>query len=179
MCTLSNPPSPAPSPPHAHSPLLTSRPVQVGSSLSGSKVTAISHGVGGIINPVTVSGMIVAAGATGGPVISSAYPEWIAEYMLNASVFPLPVSFSNLLSHLFPATVQAYYDQHLESFFAGNQAHLRAWKRDLPNVLIAPIIFAVDLLCAAGFVLYALASPKALAALAAVAVVARARRAKA
>ena len=72
--------------------------------------------------------------------------------------------------------MQAYYDQHLESFFAGNQAHLRAWKRDLPNVLIAPIIFAVDLLCAAGFVLYALASPKALAALAAVAVVARNRR---
>ena len=155
------------------------RTVKVGSSLSGSIVTAVSQGFGGIINPVTTNGMIVAAGPTGKPVVSSAYPEWIAEYMLNVSVFPLPVSFSSLLSYLFPATVQAYYDQHLESFFAGNQAHLRAWKRDLPNVLIAPIIFAVDLLCAAGFVLYALASPKALAALAAVAVVARARRAKA
>ena len=155
------------------------RTVKVGSSLSGSIVTAVSQGFGGIINPVTTNGMIVAAGPTGKPVVSSAYPEWIAEYMLNASVFPLPVSFSSLLSYLFPATAQAYYDQHLESFFAGNQAHLRAWKRDLPNVLIAPIIFAVDLLCAAGFVLYALASPKALAALAAVAVVARARRAKA
>ena len=155
------------------------RTVKVGSSLSGSIVTAVSQGFGGIINPVTTNGMIVAAGPTGKPVVSSAYPEWIASYMLNVAVFPLPVSFSNLLSYLFPATVQAYYDQHLESFFAGNQAHLRAWKRDLPNVLIAPIIFAVDLLCAAGFVLYALASPKALAALAAVAVVARARRAKA
>ena len=155
------------------------RTVKVGSSLSGSIVTAVSQGFGGIINPVTTNGMIVAAGPTGKPVVSSAYPEWIAEYMLNVSVFPLPVSFSSLLSYLFPATVQAYYDQHLESVFAGNQAHLRAWKRDLPNVLIAPIIFAVDLLCAAGFVLYALASPKALAALAAVAVVARARRAKA
>ena len=155
------------------------RTVKVGSSLSGSIVTAVSQGFGGIINPVTTNGMIVAAGPTGKPVVSAAYPEWIASYMLNVAVFPLPVSFSNLLSYLFPATVQAYYDQHLESFFAGNQAHLRAWKRDLPNVLIAPIIFAVDLLCAAGFVLYALASPKALAALAAVAVVARARRAKA
>ena len=29
---------------------------QVGSSLSGSKVTTISHGVSGVINPVTVSG---------------------------------------------------------------------------------------------------------------------------
>ena len=55
---------------------------QVGSSLSGSKVTTISHGVSGVINPVTVSGMIVAAGATGRPVVSSAYPEWIAQYML-------------------------------------------------------------------------------------------------
>ena len=155
------------------------RTVKVGSSLSGSIVTAVSQGFGGIINPVTTNGMIVAAGPTGKPVVSTAYPEWIASYMLNVAVFPLPVSFSSLLSYLFPATVQAYYDQHLESFFAGNQAHLRAWKRDLPNVLIAPIIFAVDLLCAAGFVLYALASPKALAALAAVAVVARARRAKA
>ena len=155
------------------------RTVKVGSSLSGSIVTAVSQGFGGIINPVTTNGMIVAAGPTGKPVVSSAYTEWVASYMLNVAVFPLPVSFSNLLSYLFPATVQAYYDQHLESFFAGNQAHLRLWKRDLPNVLIAPIIFAVDLLCAAGFVLYALASPKALAALAAVAVVGRARRAKA
>ena len=116
MCTLSNPPSPTPSPPHAHSPPLTSRPVQVGSSLSGSKVTAISHGVGGIINPVTVSGMIVAAGATGGPVISSAYPEWIAEYMLeqNNGYYPLPVSMSSMLAYLFPATVQAYWDEVLE-----------------------------------------------------------------
>ena len=155
------------------------RTVKVGSSLSGSIVTAVSQGFGGIINPVTTNGMIVAAGPTGKPVVASGLPEWIASYMLNVAVFPLPVSFSSLLSYLFPATVQAYYDQHLESFFAGNQAHLRLWKRDLPNVLIAPIIFAVDLLCAAGFVLYALASPKALAALAAVAVVARARRAKA
>jgi len=65
--------------------------VKVGSSLSGSKVTAISHGVSGVINPVTVSGMIVAAGATGRPVVSSAYPEWLAQYMLEQN-YPLPVS---------------------------------------------------------------------------------------
>ena len=86
------------------------RTVKVGSSLSGSIVTAVSQGFGGIVNPLTTNGMIVAAGPTGKPVVSSAYPEWIAEYMLNVSVFPLPVSFSNLLSYLFPATVQAYYD---------------------------------------------------------------------
>ena len=155
------------------------RTVQVGSSLSGSTVTAVSHGFAGVVNPLTTNGMIVAAGPTGKPVVSSAYPEWIASYMLNVAVFPLPVSFSNLMSYLFPATVQAYYDRYLEGAFAANQSHLRKWKRGLPTVLVAPIIVALDLLCAAGFVLYALASPKALAALAAVAVVARARRAKA
>ena len=99
--------------------------------------------------------------------------------MLNVAVFPLPISLSNLLTYLFPTTAQAYYDKHLEAAFADHQSHLRKWKRDLPTVLIAPLIAAVDLLCAVGFVLYALASPKVLAALAAVAVVARARRAKA
>ena len=155
------------------------RTVQVGSSLSGSTVTAVSQGFAGVVNPLTTNGMIVAAGPTGKPVVSSAYPEWIASYMLDVSVFPLPVSASNLLSYLFPASVQAFYDAHLEGAFAANQARLGAWKRGLPTALVAPVILALDVLCAAGFVLYMLASPKALAALAAVAIVARARRAKA
>jgi hypothetical protein len=155
------------------------RTVKVGSSLSGSNVTAVSQGFGGIVNPLTTNGMIVAAGPTGKPVVASAYPEWIASYMLDVAVFPLPVSVSNLLSYLFPANVQAFYDQYLEGSFSANQSHLRKWKLGLPTLLVAPIILALDLLCAAGFVLYALASPKALAALAAVAVVACARRAKA
>jgi hypothetical protein len=155
------------------------RTVKVGSSLSGSNVTAVSQGFGGIVNPLTTNGMIVAAGPTGKPVVASAYPEWIASYMLDVAVFPLPVSVSNLLSYLFPANVQAFYDQYLEGSFSANQSHLRKWKLGLPTLLFAPIILALDLLCAAGFVLYALASPKALAALAAVAVVACARRAKA
>ena len=104
----------------------------MGSSLSGSIVTAVSQGFGGIINPLTTNGMIVAAGPTGKPVAASAYPAWIASYMLNVAVFPLPVSFSNLLSYLFPATVQAYYDRYLEGAFAANQSHLRKWKLGLP-----------------------------------------------
>ena len=158
--------------------LSPSRPVQVGSSLSGSKVTAISHGVAGVINPVTVSGMIVAAGATGGPVVSSAYPEWIATYMLeqNNGYYPLPVSMSNALAYLFPATAQAYWDEVLEHAFAANQARLGSAKLGLPTALVAPIMFVLDLLCSAGLVLFALANAKVLAALTAVAVVARARR---
>jgi len=154
------------------------RTVKVGSSLSGSSVTAISHGFAGVINPVTVSGMIVAAGATGRPVVSSAYPEWIAEYMLesNNGYYPLPISMANLLSYLFPVTAQAYWDEVLEHAFAANQQRLGSWKLSLPTALVAPIIFVLDLLCSAGLVLFALANAKVLAALTAVAVVARARR---
>jgi len=148
--------------------------VKVGSSLSGSKVTAISHGVGGIINPVTVSGMIVAAGATGGPVISSAYPEWIAEYMLeqNNGYYPLPVSMSSMLAYFFPATVQAYWDEVLEHAFAANQKALNA----IPTPFVAPIMFVLDLVCSAGLLLFALANAKVIATLVAVVAVARARR---
>ena len=152
---------------------------QVGSSLSGFKVTAISHGFAGIINPVTVSGTIVAAGATGRPVVASAYPEWIAQYMLeqNNGYYPLPVSMANLLAYLFPATAQAYWDEVLEHVFAANQARLGSVKINLPTALVAPIMLVLDLLCSAGLVLYALANAKVLAAFAAVAAVARARRA--
>jgi len=155
------------------------RNVKVGSSLSGSKVTAISHGVGGIINPLTVSGMIAAAGATGRPVASSTYPEWIAQYMLeeNNGYYPLPVSISNMLAYIFPKTVQDYYDEVLEHAFAANQQRLSSMKLTLPTVLVAPIMFVLDVLCSAGLVLFALANAKVLAALAAVTVVARAHTA--
>ena len=92
---------------------------------------------------MTVSGMIIAAGATGGPVISSAYPEWIAEYMLeqNNGYYPLPVSMSSMLAYLFPATVQAYWDEVLEHAFAANQKALNA----IPTPFVAPIMFVLDL----------------------------------
>ena len=127
---------------------------------------------------MTVSGMIVAAGATGRPVVSSAYPEWIAQYMLeqNNGYYPLPVSMSNMLAYLFPATAQAYWDEVLEHAFAANQQRLGSAKLGLPTALVAPIMFVLDLLCSAGLLLFALANAKVIAALAAVAVVARARR---
>ena len=122
--------------------------------------------------------MIVAAGATGRPVVSSAYPEWIAQYMLeqNNGYYPLPVSMSNMLAYLFPATAQAYWDEVLEHAFAANQQRLGSAKLGLPTALVAPIMFVLNLLCSAGLLLFALANAKVIAALAAVAVVARARR---
>ena len=146
----------------------------MGSSLSGSIVTAVSQGFGGIINPVTTNGMIVAAGPTGKPVVSSAYPEWIAEYMLeqNNGYYPLPVSMSSMLAYLFPATVQAYWDEVLEHAFAANQKALNA----IPTPFVAPIMFVLDLVCSAGLLLFALANAKVIATLVAVGAVARARR---
>ena len=150
------------------------RTVKVGSSLSGSIVTAVSQGFGGIINPVTTNGMIVAAGPTGKPVVSSAYPEWIAEYMLeqNNGYYPLPVSMSSMLAYFFPATVQAYWDEVLEHAFAANQKALNA----IPTPFVAPIMFVLDLVCSAGLLLFALANAKVIATLVAVVAVARARR---
>ena len=114
------------------------------------------------------------AGATGGPVISSAYPEWIAEYMLeqNNGYYPLPVSMSSMLAYLFPATVQAYWDEVLEHAFAANQKALNA----IPTPFVAPIMFVLDLVCSAGLLLFALANAKVIATLVAVVAVARARR---
>ena len=111
---------------------------------------------------MTVSGMIVAAGATGHPVVSSTYPEWIAQYMLeqNNGYYPLPVSMSNMLAYLFPATAQAYWDEVLEHAFAANQARLGSAKLGLPTALVAPIMFVLDLLCSAGLVLFGWPTPR-------------------
>ena len=152
----------------------------MGSSLSGSTVTAVSRGVASIVNPLTTNGLIVAAGPTGRPVVASTYPEWIAGYMLNVAVFPLPVSFSNLLAYLFPVNMQAFYDEILEGAFearveaAFSQASLGLGARSLG--LSTVLVVVVDALCATGFVLYALASGKAFAALLGVGAVAWARR---
>jgi len=123
--------------------------------------------------------MIVAAGATGRPIVSSAYPEWIAQYMLeqNNGYYPLPVSMSNMLAYLFPATAQAYWDEVLEHAFAANQQRLGSAKLGLPSALVAPTMFVLDLLCSAGLVLFGfVANAKVIAALGAVAVAANARR---
>ena len=76
-----------------------------------------------MINPLTTSGKIL----TQGGVLASTYPEWIASYML-ASSMPLPLSLSNLLSHIFPTTTQAFYDGLVEPLFpaAGNSHYSRA-----------------------------------------------------
>ena len=70
-------------------------------------VRRVDYGhVDGIVNPITSTGTVLAAGPTGPPVLASVYAEWIAKYMLGVTVYPLPASLSNGLSAFFPAHVQ-------------------------------------------------------------------------
>merc|ERR1719453_2376986 len=74
----------------AHAP---ARLAAVGSVLSsGRKVTAITRGQQGIVNPITVAGTILAAGPKGEPVVAATAPEWSADVLLSATVPLLRVS---------------------------------------------------------------------------------------
>jgi hypothetical protein len=146
------------------------REAMVGSKLSGAaKVLSVSHKQGAVINPLTSSGKIL----TPGGILASTYPEWIAEYMLNSYLFPLPLSLSNVLSFIFPEAAQMFYDQLVESFVtAHHPMHLKAI---LPAPLIPVAFLLGDLAVAAGFVSFFLASPVALVAATAI-VVSKARK---
>ena len=65
----------------------------------------------------------------------STYPEWIAQYMLeqNNGYYPLPVSISNVLAYLFPATAQAYWDEVLEHAFAAKLDNIKKYPQKHPQ----------------------------------------------
>jgi len=147
---------------------VAAREARPGTRLGQSEVHRVTESYGGIINPLTASGKILAQGG----VLASTYPEWIADYMLSTYV-PLPISISNLLSYLFPATTQAYYDATLERFFQSTSPFLVSLKASLPTPLVALAFVVADLAVSLGFVAFSLASSQALVALAAVAAVLR------
>merc|ERR1712226_1680915 len=69
------------------------REVAVGSVLSsGSVVSAVAPSLHAVINPLTVNSRILAAGLEGMPIIASTTPEWLAEFMLATTYYPLPYS---------------------------------------------------------------------------------------
>ena len=73
-----------------------------------SKVSKVGTATHAVVNPLTTSGTILAAGPTGAPVLASVFPEWIAHLLHGASLpYPLPLSGAAAASHLFPAAVQA------------------------------------------------------------------------
>lgn len=118
-------------------------------------VTLVGHTHTSIINPVTTSGTILAAGATGDPVLSSVYGEWIAAYMLGVTVFPLPVSLSSYLAFVFPAHVQAYYDTWLERANAG-RGTIDAAMHAVPTGAMPLVAAAADVVLAVGLGVFAL-----------------------
>ena len=141
---------------------VAAREVKAGSMLGEFEVTAVTRGVAGVINPITVAGTILAAGKEGAPVVASVYPEWIAERMLSSAV-PLPLSASNLLSFLCPAATQAFYDAVVEPLFpaaGGYRAQLEA----VPMALSPLAILGADLLASSAFLVYSLGPLLALAA---------------
>jgi len=142
--------------------------VIVGSKLSEHEVVSVTLTTGAVINPLTASGKIL----TQGGILSSTYPEWIADYMLSSALFPLPFSLSNMLSYLFPEATQNYYDAVLEDFVT------RHHPATLPKATMPVAFILGDLAVSAGFVLFNLASAKVLGALAAIACTAAAAKKK-
>merc|ERR1711972_883047 len=104
-----------------------------------------------IINPVTTSGKILAS-TEGGPVLASTHPEWAAGWMLSMYM-PLPLSFSNLATILFPETVQSFHDAAVEQFMdevgAGALVKLVT---TLPTPVFLIILFVGDLVACLSFI---------------------------
>lgn len=141
------------------------REVIQGSMLEpGFEVLAVSPSVGGIINPITTANTILAADIDGMPVLASTHPEWVAEYLLSATVYPSPFSLSALLSYLFPERAQEFYSAHLEPLLA--KVNVRAVKPFLayPTVVVLPAVITGDVLIAFAFsTFFLLTSPTGLA----------------
>jgi len=134
----------------AHAP---ARLAAVGSVLSsGRKVTAITRGQQGIVNPITVAGTILAAGPQGEPVVAATAPEWSADVLLSA--YPkYTLSFN--LAFLFPASVQAFYNAALEPFFSVAVPRLEQIKAAAPLPVVAAGFALGDAVLAAGLFVFA------------------------
>lgn len=142
--------------------------VAVGSHLEGGKVESISYTTDAIINALTTSGRILVAGREGLPVVATHAPEWLASVMLApAGMFLTRYSLSTALSRVFPQSVQAFYDEHLEALFSQNHGSLDAIVQAVPPAVLVAVIAMFDAGIAAAFLAY-----KFGAALLAVAVVA-------
>jgi len=128
------------------------------------QVEHVARSRGGIINPITSDGKILAAGPTGLPVVAATGNEWLADVMLSGCA---KYSLSFNLAALFPATVQAYYDAWLEAGFNAAVPTLAALKAAAPAPVVVAGVVAGDLVLAIGLLTFYASSFKVLAALAA------------
>jgi len=116
-------------------------------------VEAVTKSTGGIINPLTASGTILAA-TDGAAVLASAYPDWIASFMLGLKFYPLPFSLSSMISYVLPELTQEFYDAKLEAFFWKNAHWLQDAEKASSSFVKLSIIAAFDVAIAGAFGLY-------------------------
>jgi len=155
--------------------LVPARDLKEGAVLApASRVTVVRHVTEGIINPLTVDGRILAAGAEGAPILASVYTEWIAERMLASTLYPVPLSLSAILARIFPARTQAYYDEVLEPLFVLTTSALKSFNAMAPSFVVTMTIVLIDAMLSLGLAVYEACDPMKLAAtLAAVGLLAR------
>jgi hypothetical protein len=126
--------------------------VEVGSVLEpASKVVRVSTTVHRIINPITASGLILAAGPTGGPVVSTVYSR---EWSVDISAYA-PYSLAGHMASMFPLAVQGFYDEVLEAFFVRAAPHFQAYKAAVPSAVWISSLLACDVGLASGFAVWA------------------------
>jgi len=147
---------------YADGAFVAAREVKPGSALSsGASVTAVTTSTHTVINPVTTTNTILAAGLEGAPVLSSTHPEWAAALLMES---PVRLSATSALSYAFPRQVQAFYDAVMED--VNSQV---AWKKMVgtadPSTML-PLLALVDLMCAAAFLVYSVASVEGMLAIA-------------
>ena len=95
--------------------------------------------------------------------VASVFPEWAAGVVLGSSVYPLPCSFAAAASSLFPAAVQAYYDEVLEPLFGATSPALARLAASVPAPAALAVLAAIDVALVSGFVLWSVAAPLRLA----------------
>ena len=128
------------------------RNAQPGSRLEpASAVTAVAATTEEVVNPLTASSTILAAGPSGAPVVASCLPEWVAGVLVDSAVFPLPFLLSPAAARLFPASVQAFYDDVLERLFDETVPALERWNAAAPVPLALGGMVCADVLMVVGF----------------------------
>eukprot|EP00908_Phaeocystis_cordata_P016498 Transcript_27758.p1 GENE.Transcript_27758~~Transcript_27758.p1 ORF type:complete len:465 (+),score=143.08 Transcript_27758:93-1487(+) len=140
--------------------------VSVGSVLEPAaivtKITAATHAV---VNPLTTSGTILAAGPTGAPVVASTFSAWIADLLLDTALpYPLPYSAAAAAAYLFPASVQAFYDEKLEPLFSRTATELKELKAAVPAPVALAILLGMDVALVAAWAVWGTCSLKGVAA---------------
>jgi len=116
-------------------------------------VNRVTNLYGTIINPVTASGTILAAGLTGEPVVAATHPEWSAAFTMETKA-PFPLFYT--LSAVFPVKTQAYYEAILEPLFDALGQYLQPAAL-ASSALVLPL-YTADAAAALGLAVFAFTS---------------------